>query len=71
LLIGTSNTEGIDEQKLSSSVNVTKVTAYTLDETHNVIDNTQVKPDVVITHALANYVVFFVFVFIFISLLFS
>jgi len=33
---------------LSSLVNVTKVTAYTLDETQNVIDNTQVKPDVVI-----------------------
>ena len=54
LLIGTSNTERIDEQKLSSSVNVAKVTAYTLDETHNVIDNTQVKPDVVIIHALTN-----------------
>jgi hypothetical protein len=47
---------------LSSSVNVTKATAYTLDETHNIIDNTQVKPDVVITHALTNYVCFF-FVF--------
>jgi hypothetical protein len=51
LLTGTSNTERIDEQKLSSSVNVT---AYTLDETQNVIDNTQVKPDVVIIHALTN-----------------
>jgi uncharacterized small protein (DUF1192 family) len=37
---------------LSSSVNVTKATAYTLDETHHIIDNTQVKPDVI--HALPN-----------------
>lgn len=54
LLIGTSNVNGIKEDKLSSEVNVIKVTAFTLDETKNVINNSSCIPDVVVLHPLTN-----------------
>ena len=54
LLIGTSNIAGINETKLTSASHVNKVTAYTLDDTLEVISSTQYKPDVVIIHFLTN-----------------
>lgn len=54
VLIGTSNIDGIMADKLSSEVNITKSTAYTLEETKEVISDLNSKPDVVILHSLTN-----------------
>ncbi|CAG2257866.1 unnamed protein product [Mytilus edulis] len=54
LFIGTSNTDRINENKLSTAVDITKTTAYTLDEAYEVISTAQCRPDVVIIHSLTN-----------------
>ena len=54
LLLGTSNINGIRPEKLSQYVDVTKVTAYTLDETRSKIETTETRPDVVLLHAFTN-----------------
>ncbi|CAG2209756.1 unnamed protein product [Mytilus edulis] len=51
LFIGTSNTDRINENKLSTAVDITKTTAYTLDEAYEVISTAQCRPDVVIIHS--------------------
>ena len=52
--MGTSNINGIRPEKLSQYVDVTKVTAYTLDETRSKIETTETRPDVVLLHAFTN-----------------
>ncbi len=56
LLIGTSNTEGINEERLSPDVITSKTIAYTLDETLKVVQesSTDLQPDVVVLHSLTN-----------------
>ncbi len=56
LLLGTSNTEDINEEKLSPNVITTKKIAYTLDDTLQEIQDcsTDIEPDVVILHSLTN-----------------
>ena len=54
LLLGTSNISGIRPEKLSQYVDVTKVTAYTLDEKRSKIETTETRPDVVLLHAFTN-----------------
>jgi len=54
LLFGTSNTNGIKAEKLSQSVEITKSTAFTLDQAAEQIPESQTKPDVVLLHALTN-----------------
>jgi hypothetical protein len=56
LLIGTSNIAGINAEKLSNHVDTTKIIAYTIDQTQEVIKETSVKPDVIILHSLTNEV---------------
>lgn len=54
LLLGTSNLNGIKRDKLSTSVDISKSTAYTLEEAYFTIENYESKPDVVLLHALTN-----------------
>ena len=55
-LIGTSNTVGINENKLSDQVDVKNVKAFKLDETKDAILKSDMKPGVVILHTLTNEV---------------
>ena len=52
--MGTSNISRIRPEKLSQYVDVTKVTAYTLDETRSKIETTETRPDVVLLHVFTN-----------------
>ncbi|CAC5370016.1 unnamed protein product [Mytilus coruscus] len=52
LLIGTSNTNRIDENKPFTAVDITKAKAYALDAAHQVISTSQCNPDVIIIHSL-------------------
>lgn len=54
LLLGTSNLNGIKPDKLSTSVDISKSTAHTLEEAYSTIENYESKPDVVLLHALTN-----------------
>lgn len=54
LLVGTSNLNGIKPDKLSTSVDILKSTAYTFEEAYSTIENYESKPDVVLLHALTN-----------------
>lgn len=54
LLIGTSNTQGINEARLLPEVDVTKIIAYTLDETVCVVQDFNSEPDIIILHSLTN-----------------
>jgi len=54
LLLGTSNTKGINEDKLSSSVETQKIEAFTLDQARNHITTSDLNPNVVVLHILTN-----------------
>jgi chromosome segregation ATPase len=54
LLLGTSNTKGINEDKLSSSVETQKTEAFTLDQARNHITTSDLNPNVVVLHILTN-----------------
>lgn len=54
-LIGTSNIQGIDETKLTHATNITKFTAYTLEETINCISRLVHEPNIIVLHVLTNY----------------
>ena len=54
LLFGTSNISWIRPEKRSQYVDVTKVTAYTLDETRSKIETTETRADVVLLHVFTN-----------------
>ena len=54
LLIGTSNLTGINEDKLTTEVNITKEIAYTFAETSQKITQSSLNPDIVILHTLTN-----------------
>lgn len=54
LLLGTSNISGIRPEKLSQYVDVTKDTAYTLDEATSKIEMNETKPDVILLHTFTN-----------------
>jgi len=53
-LIGTSNTKGINEDKLTVAAEVKKYTAYTLDDTRSCIAGFGDPPDVFVLHVLTN-----------------
>ena len=54
LLLGTSNTKGINEDKLSSSVETQKIEAFTLDQARNHITTSDLNPNVIVLHILTN-----------------
>ena len=54
LLLGTSNIEGINEQKLTSAADVHKVIRYTLDATYEYISTYPDTPDILVLHSLTN-----------------
>lgn len=54
LLLGTSNISGIRPEKLSQYVDVTKDTAYTLDEATSKIEMSETRPDVILLHTFTN-----------------
>ncbi|CAC5367058.1 unnamed protein product [Mytilus coruscus] len=54
LIIGTSNTQGIDPTKLSSKFLTGKIKAYTLDKTEEAIQTIDDIPDVLVLHSLTN-----------------
>ncbi|VDI36494.1 Hypothetical predicted protein [Mytilus galloprovincialis] len=55
LLIGTSNIRGINENKLSSSIDVIKEICFTLNTNEYILgDNPQTPPAVVVLHKLTN-----------------
>lgn len=54
LLLGTSNISGIKPEKLSQYVDVTKNTAYTLDEAISKIEMSETRPGVILLHTCTN-----------------
>lgn len=54
LLLGTSNTKGINEDKLLSSVDTQKTEAFTLDQARNHITTSDLNHNVVVLHILTN-----------------
>ena len=54
LLVGTSNIAKINESKITSAANVSKVIKYTIDETKECISMYEDSPDVVVLHPLTN-----------------
>lgn len=53
-IFGTSNTADIDPQKMSSRYDVTKITAYTLEETEEALKHIDHSPDVILFHSMTN-----------------
>ncbi|VDI52008.1 Hypothetical predicted protein [Mytilus galloprovincialis] len=53
-LIGTSNIQGINEDKLTTVTQITKFTSYTLDDTRKCISKFTHPPDIMVLHALTN-----------------
>jgi len=53
-LIGSSNTNGINPQKLSSNYNLNKIQAFTLEQTEREIRNLHPTPSVLVLHTLTN-----------------
>lgn len=53
-LIGTSNLNHIDPNKLSSHYSANKITAYTLQETESSIRNLEYTPNIIVFHSLTN-----------------
>jgi hypothetical protein len=51
-LIGTSNTHGIDKEKLTTMAHVTKFTAYTLDESRKYLSKLSHPPEIMVLRAL-------------------
>ena len=55
LLVGTSNINGIDEEKLTAAAEVSKEVRYTLKDTLTFIASTNIDPpDILILHSLTN-----------------
>ena len=54
LLIGTSNINYIKPDKLTQAVSVSKINAFTLDDTVHKVESSSGNPDVVILHSLTN-----------------
>ena len=54
VVIGTSNTEGIDPSKLSTKFDTNKITAYTLEQTQKEVRKLNTIPDVIVLHSLTN-----------------
>lgn len=54
LLIGTSNVEGIKEEKLTNHANVRKVIRYTMKDTLEYILTTATQPTVLVLHSITN-----------------
>jgi hypothetical protein len=53
-LIGTSNTHGIDKEKLTTMAHATKFTAYTLDETRKYLSKLSHPPEIMALRVLIN-----------------
>lgn len=53
-IIGTSNTEKIDPQKMSTHYDVNKITAMTLEDTKTAIKSLNATPDVLLLHSITN-----------------
>ncbi|CAC5374404.1 unnamed protein product [Mytilus coruscus] len=53
-LVGTSNIQGINEDKLTTAAQITKFTAYTLDDTRKCISKFNHPPDIMVLHVLTN-----------------
>lgn len=53
-LLGTSNIKGINEDKLTTEVAITKEIAFTLNETSQKITQSKLNPAIVILHSLTN-----------------
>lgn len=54
VLVGTSNIQGINEEKLTMAADVHKIIKYTLDETSEYIKALTHTPDVIVFHSLTN-----------------
>ena len=53
-MVGTSIVKNIDPKILSKDYDITKSSAYSLEETAKVIETSKANPDVVVLHSLTN-----------------